>query len=274
MNLQHNGNLSIQSLSKLKSRFSQYVHSFFSSDPIIQQAIELKENHSLRVCSEILNIGKKLDLSDNDLRIAEAMALLHDIGRFEQYTRYRTFLDNKSENHGELGVNVLRQQQTLADLDETTRNLILKAVSCHNRFSIPEDESFACVFFSKLLRDADKLDIMNLHATYYHVNPAERIAAVELDLPDINTPEVPEDILDSLQEGRMVRIQQLKSVNDYKIFQMSFIYDINFQPTFQTILDRNYLKLIRDTMPASESIDHVYSLLMSYLKKGSNSNTP
>ena len=60
----------------------------------------LKEKHSLRVCNEILNIGKNHNLTDNNLRLAEAMALFHDIGRFEQYTRYQTFVDKKSENHG------------------------------------------------------------------------------------------------------------------------------------------------------------------------------
>ena len=259
-------------LNNLRQWFSRYVKSFYSFDPIIQQALVLKENHSLRVCDEIINIGKHLDLNHNSLRLAEAMALFHDIGRFEQYTLYLTFVDKKSENHGELGVKVLKDKKALAALDEDTQELILKAISYHNRLSVPEDESHICIYFSKLLRDADKLDIFNLVSTYYYINHAERSAAVELDLPD--SPEVSAEILDSLQEGKMIRIQQLRSLNDFKLLQMAWIYDINFQPTFQMIHERDYLKMIRETLPASERIDQIYFSLLSHLKRNSKFSAP
>ena len=254
-------------LNNLKKWFSLYVQSFYSTDAIIQQALVLKEKHSLRVCNEILAIGRKLDMSDANLRLAGTMALFHDIGRFEQFTRYRTFVDKKSENHGELGLKVLQQEKTLAALGMDTQELILKAVSFHNRLSVPEDESPVCIYFSKLLRDADKLDIFNLVSTYYYVNPAERSAAVELDLPD--TDEVSEEILTILQEGKMVSMQRLRSLNDFKLLQMGWIYDINYQPTFQMIHERDYLKKIRDTLPVSERIDQIYSTLMFYLNEKS-----
>ena len=254
-------------LNSLKKWFSRYVRSFYSSDPVVQQALMLKEKHSLSVCDEILNIGKKIALNDNSLRLAETMSLFHDIGRFEQYTRYRTFVDKKSEDHGALGVKVLQQEKALAILDEETRKLILKAVSYHNRLSIPEDESPVCIYFSQLLRDADKLDIFNIVSTYYSVNDTERNTAVELDLPD--TPEVSEDILNSIKEGKMISMQQLRSLNDFKLLQMAWVYDINFQPAFQMIYERDYLQKIRGTLPASEKIDQIYSMLMSYLKKRS-----
>ena len=252
-------------LNNLKHCFSRYVRLFYSSDPVIQRAIVLKEDHSLRVCKEILNIGRKLDLSHNNLRLAEAMALFHDIGRFEQFTRYQTFVDKKSENHGELGIKVLRQEKILAVLDEETRELILKAVLYHNRLNVPEEESPVCIYFSKLLRDADKLDIFNLVTTYYYATPEERSAAIELDLPD--TPTVSDEIMTSLRDGKMIGMQQIQSLNDFKLLQMAWIYDINYQPTFQMIQERNYLQKIRDTLPASDGIDQIYNRLLRHLRK-------
>ena len=252
-------------LDNLKQWFYRYVQSFYSSDPIVQKVLVLKEKHSLRVCNEMLDIGKKLDLSNASLRLAETMALFHDIGRFEQFTRYQTFVDRKSENHGELGVKVLQQEKALAALDEDSRELILKAISYHNRLSVPEDESHICIYFSKLLRDADKLDIFNLFSTYYYLNPAERSATVELDLPD--TPDVSEEVLTNLLDEKMIGTHQLKSLNDFKLMQMAWIYDVNFQPALQMIHERDYLKKIRDTLPASEKIDRIYSQLVSYLKE-------
>ena len=252
-------------LTTLKQWFGKYVHSFYSTDPIVQQAVKLKEDHSLRVCTEILGIGRKLALSVEDLRLAEVMALFHDIGRFEQVTRYQTFVDGKSENHALLGVKVLLEENTLSLLNEETRELILKAISYHNRMAVPEDEHPVCIYFSNLLRDADKLDIFNVFADYYCAPHQERNSAVELDLPD--TPVISDDVLDGLQNGRMVKMQQLRSLNDFKILQMAWIYDINFRPTFQTIRERNYIGLIRNSMPPSEKIDRIVEQLSANLQK-------
>ena len=259
-------------LNHLKNWFSHYVRSFYCADPVTQQAIVLKEEHSLRVCSETLNVGRQLRMSQNSLRIAEAMALFHDIGRFDQFTRYRTFVDKKSENHAKLGVEVLRRENTLAALNEETRDLILKAISFHNRLSIPDGETQICMHFSKLLRDADKLDILNLVSNYYCAGPGEKSNAIELDLPD--TPCVSDEILTSLGNGKMISMQQMESLNDFKLLQMAWIYDINFQPAFQIIREREYLKKIRDALPESDRIDHIYNHLLSYLQKRSAYSEP
>lgn len=252
-------------LDHLKQWFSRYVQSFYSADPVVQEGLVLKEKHSFRVCDEILNIGRKLDLSKNNLRLAEVMALFHDIGRFEQFARYKTFVDKKSENHGQLGVKVLERENALATLPADARELILKSIAYHNRLSVPEDESHICLYFSRLLRDADKLDIFHLVSTYYYAGGAERSAAIELDLPD--TPEVSEEIMTCLSEGQLISMQHLRSLNDFKLLQMAWVYDVNYSPTFQMIYERDYLRKIRDTLPATEGIDRIYARLMSYLKE-------
>ena len=86
-------------LKDLKSWFAKYVMSFQHADPEIQQNITLKEDHTHRVCKAIVEIGVALGLHHDALRLAEAIALLHDIGRFEQFTRYRTFMDMRFKSH-------------------------------------------------------------------------------------------------------------------------------------------------------------------------------
>ena len=264
MTLQKEHQVTESDLSNLKQWFSGYVHSFYCADPIVQEALLLKEKHSLNVCNEIMNIGRGLDMTPDNMRLAEVMALFHDIGRFEQVTRYKTFVDGKSENHAVLGVEILKQEKTLTALDGYTQELILKAISYHNRLSVPENENDICLYFSRLLRDADKLDIFNLVSTYY-VSDAYRSTAVELDLPD--TPTVSDKVISSICEGKMISMQHLQSLNDFKLLQMSWVHDINYQPTFQMIFERDYLKKIRNTLPATEEIDHIYSKLISHLKE-------
>ena len=67
----------------------------------------------------------------------------------------------------------------------------------------------------------------------------------------------------------MIRMQQLRSLNDFKLLQLAWVYDINFAPTLQTIDHRGYLAKIRGALPPSDAIDRAYAGLMDYLRKRS-----
>ena len=247
----------------LQDWFTRYVRSFDTADPILQGELLLKEQHCHRVSEEIKTLGEQLDLGGDALRIAEAMGLLHDIGRFEQVTRYRTFVDGKSENHAELGLKVLHRGKTLAALAEGTAELITRAILYHNRLHLPEGESPGCLFYSRLLRDADKLDILALFATYYHDEGA-RSAAVELNLPD--RPDISAEVLEALRQGRTVNMQDLKCLNDFKLLQLGWVYDVNFLPTLAALSNRGHLKKVREALPASAEIDQLYDRLWSHME--------
>ena len=137
-------------LSALKTWFADYIGTFESEDPEYKQNIELKAEHTRRVRMEILDIGNNLGLNGEDLHLAEALALFHDIGRFDQYARYGTFSDLKSEDHAILGVKVLRKTGVLEVLDQSTADLIMRCISYHNRAFLPEDESERCLFFASI----------------------------------------------------------------------------------------------------------------------------
>ena len=249
----------------LKSWFDDYVKTFQSKNPEHQQNIDLKRDHTRRVCKEILDIGESLGLSEDDLHLSEMTALFHDVGRFEQYTRYGTFLDIKSEDHAVLGVKVLRQNGVLNGLDRSTGDLILKAIAYHNRAALPGDETEECLFFTKLLRDADKLDIWRVVTDYYHEKNRSPNAAIELELPD--TRKISDEVCADLIAGRIVKVDHLKTLNDFKLLQMGWIYDVNFPRTFHLLRERRYLEMLRDALPQSEKISTIYSTIRNYLEK-------
>ena len=56
-------------------------------------------------------------LSGEALYMAETAALLHDIGRFEQFHRYKTFSDARSEDHAALGVDAIKEEGLLQSID-------------------------------------------------------------------------------------------------------------------------------------------------------------
>lgn len=254
--------LSAAELEQIRDWFPRYVRPFYEADSSLHADLKLKEDHSRRVSDEIVALGSQLNLNADQVRIAEVMGLMHDIGRFEQLIDYGTFADGKSIDHAQLGIKVLEKEQTLAALNQNTRELICKAVLYHNRLAIPEDETQECLFFTRLLRDADKLDILSLFAAYYHADPDQRSTAVELNLPD--GPGFSQEILNALLDGKPVNMRALTCLNDFKILQLGWVYDVNFNPTREALIKRGYLERIRAALPSSKEIDHLYSRVIAY----------
>ena len=249
----------------LKQQFAEYVQSFRLDDAKIQGNLYIKQEHTKRVCQEVVMLGKQLGLDPADLYLAEVMALFHDIGRFQQYTTYRTYMDRDSVNHAELGVKILKEREMLHLLDASTQDLVLRVISYHNRAFLPQNESEICLFFAKLLRDADKLDIWRVVIEYYSRNNGEHNEAVSLGLPD--TPEISEAVCEDLRAKRIVDIRHLKTLNDFKLLQMGWVYDINFVPTLQAVLERKYLEQIRATLLQSKEVEKIVATMCNHLQE-------
>lgn len=232
---------------RLWAWFEDYVSRFTFDDCLIQESMDLKAEHTRRACEAIVNIGESLDLSREDLCIAEACALLHDIGRFEQYSRYGTFSDYKSEDHAALGAKIIEENRAVQGFEPGVADIIIRVVRYHNRALLPVDEEARCLFFLKLLRDADKVDIWRVVTEYYHRAGNSRNQTIELDLPDVER--VSDPVYTSLMKGEVVQMADLKTLSDFKLLQIGWVYDINFPRTFQIVRERGYLEKTRDALP-------------------------
>lgn len=252
-------------LPDLRTWFENYLHRFDVTDPDVRKNTDLKAAHSRRVCENIRDIGKSIALSRQDLVVAEAAAMLHDIGRFEQYQRYRTFVDHKSEDHAALGVRIIHENRLLEAFDQASADIIRQAVACHNRMTLPLDADAHSLLILKLLRDADKVDIWRVVTEYYQNSAANRNQAVELDLPDNGN--IAEPVYQALMRGNLVRMADMRTLNDFKLLQIGWIYDVNFRRTFEMIKENRYLDIIRDKLPQqSPRIDAIYERALAYIE--------
>ena len=147
---------------KMQQWFHTYTASYKREDQEFNRAIQIKIDHSIRTAGLAADIALHEGFSPDDVETARVTGLFHDIGRFEQYRQFRTFADHQSLNHGELGAQILLQNNCLSGLEPKRQNQIYKSVRYHNRCALPEDETPDVLAFSRLVRDADKIDIFYL----------------------------------------------------------------------------------------------------------------
>ncbi len=251
-------------LKKFKVWFEQYVAGFYGDDDYVNANLKLKEDHTRRTCDEILYLADQLSLSDNQKLIAETIALFHDIGRFEQFARYRTYKDYDSTDHSLLGLEVLLKNNVLDGVAADERELIEKAIQFHGQKQLPADLDGQCLLFSKLIRDADKLDVYYVVTQYYKQykdNP--RNFAIELELPD--QPRYSPQVVDAILQGRLIDYNSLKTLNDMKLLQLGWVYDINFTAALRRIKQRQFLEKLLDFLPKTQDIENVKEKIFAYV---------
>lgn len=250
-------------LFQIETWFENYTTSFSSCEVSTQGALTLKKEHSRRVMDEIRSIGKSVHLDDTQLEIAAAAGLLHDIGRFEQFIKYQTFLDKKSINHAALSVSIIEREQILSSMDDFLKDCILNAIILHNKALLPEGED-SSLWLARMLRDADKLDIWNVVLMHFRNPHQSTKKAVELDLPDSNSfsPQVTESIIN----GNPWQITNLTCVNDFKLVLMGWVFDINFSHTFREIKRRHILENLKSLLPPHEDVERVFERCFSHLE--------
>lgn len=249
----------------IRSWFSGYCRSFYSPDEEFQRNIALKEEHTFHVCANTEKICREESLDDEAMMLAEVIALLHDVGRFEQYRQFKTFRDSISVNHAELGAQILEDYEVLTTLYPHERSLIAHAVELHNVFAIPTKIPEETQYFLKIIRDADKLDIWRVFLEYFGQPEDKRASAAGLGLPD--RPACSPEVLDRLTHQKMVRLSSVETLNDFKLMQLSWVYDLNFTASFKLLAERDDISGLAATLPEDERVTDSVQVVREFAER-------
>lgn len=240
--------------------FDDYVEKYLQkrNDSDYKQNIILKINHSKEVFKHSVKISETENLTEKQIFIAGLCGLFHDIGRFYQYYHFNTFKDSENLYHGQIGCEVIDKENFFVDLDNDTIILIKKAVRSHGLISIPENYSKEERFFSKITRDADKCDIFSIVAKYYNETGPRNIS-LEYGLSAEQT--ISKNVLNSFLNNFVVSKSDLKTLNDFKLLQISWIYDINFSYSKDYIKKNNFIPIILNTITDNQNKNKIINHL-------------
>jgi hypothetical protein len=249
----HQRRLNSIAYQRIREWFLSYVDNFFASDDNCRYHIELKRNHSLRVSSLAGVIGKRIYLEAEDIALAKIIGLLHDVGRFEQFTRHNTFKDNLSFDHGQFGADLLAGIQCILHLDADSQHIVHSAVQHHNKARIPSDLDQRPLLHTKIIRDADKLDILHL-TTQALKNHTSAAPARKIEPHD----EVSETVLSAFNNRQIIPYDAVRNHVDFYIHKIGWVYDFNFSPSLHILRSRDYFSEIRRALPNTQAIDTIF----------------
>lgn len=216
---------------KAKQEFKKYIEPYNIED----EQIKMKAAHIERVAINSRRIAENLKLSQEDIKLAELIGLLHDIGRFEQVRIYHTFSDQKSINHGEYGVKVLFEDGLIRKFvkEDKYDKIIKLAILNHNRADIEEGLTERENLHAQIIRDADKTDI------YQILVEGDKKAIWGKE--DLSDDKISDEIFREFLEDKRLDYTQRQSGADILVSHFIYVYDLNFKETRQIIKENKYI---------------------------------
>lgn len=227
---------------KIREVFDKYVDNFGNEEMIL-----LKKYHSYAVSDLMAELAFRLKLSEKQIILVKVIGLLHDIGRFEQYKKYKSYND-KNEDHAIMGCKYLFEEGHIRDYitDTSYDEVINKAIRYHNTLKMPTLDGDAGLF-SKMIRDMDKIDIYKQMAIHFHMK--------------FDAKEVSEKVLEEFKKEKLIDIDIRKSKSDAIITQLAFIYDFNFNESFDILVDTDNFDLYLSVIEVLDDSEKLWKKL-------------
>ena len=221
--------------------FNKYVDNFDRTD----KDINLKYNHSLAVMDLMKELAFRLELSKEKIELAGIIGLLHDIGRFIQLNTINSYKDSELD-HAIVGADYLFKEKHIRDFikEDKYDNIIEKAIRNHNKLKIDDDVKEDELLFSKMIRDMDKVDIFKQKAIHYN---------------DIfNAEEISEEVLKLFKDENPISKDLRKTDSDKALLTLSFIFDINFNESYDILVETDNFDLYLSTVEVNQNSEKLW----------------
>ena len=228
-------------LKRVRQEFRKYINQFDNqNDP----GFELKVVHTAHVVECAKEITTKMGLSKEEIELAELIAYLHDIGRFDELKKYKSFTSTLND-HALFGSSLLFEQNKIRDFidDPSYDRIIQKAIENHNKLSIEEGLNEQELLQAKIIRDADKLDN---YRVCVEENIENRFAGLFQSIDEFNQSSISDKVYQSFLNHELVNIRDRVVPLDYWLCVLAFLFDFSFKETLEIVKEKNYIDQLID----------------------------
>jgi hypothetical protein len=218
--------------------------------------------HAEKVVENILILADSLEVSESERNTAEVVALFHDIGRFWILQQDQT--EKQKYDHAQASIQYLMTNSTFNSLDESVKNNLTEVIQNHHLPEIPKKENSPAYFYIRLLRDADKLDLWRATTDNLLNSKKRSVLAKELGLNDKLA--VTESFCQNILEGGIAGKNEIITFSDYLLYQMSWVFDLNFKKSFQLLNQRQYMRHYYDALPKNDLVFEIYRKIKIHIE--------
>ncbi len=228
-----------------------------------QLPMVLKRAHTLRVAEDARGIAHELAWSRSDVDLAEAVGLLHDIARFEQYVRYGTFLDAASFDHGIRGRDIACECPALSGLAARDKETLLTAIQFHNKRDIPTHISGNDLKHLQLIRDADKIDI--LHSITLILKEGWHLKHPGILLNIDPGGDLTQELVDEMLRTSTGSYENVKTLPDMHLMRVGWVHSIVYTPALRRIAERNLYDSAIPLLPDTPEVTAICDRAVAYV---------
>ena len=234
--------------------FDEYVMKYDMNE----RMIAYKFNHSYRVEHQAEEICRSINTDTVERDLASFIALVHDIARFRQWTEYKTFDDAKSFDHGDEGANILFKEGMINEfnVNKDDYDIIKKAVRNHNKFNIEDNLNDRELLHAKIVRDADKIDILYSFSTN-----------ILLEIEEDENEGISDEVRENFLNHNLVKKENVKNKNDRILMLLSLIYDINYDYSIERIKNEKYVEKFYEHIKNKKMFKEYFEEMKKYLKE-------
>lgn len=226
---------------KAMNAFQNYLKDFDTE----YGKIDLKIRHTYGVVRACEYIVDKLELNEEDKELAKLIALLHDIGRFEQIRQSDCFIDGANMDHAILGNDILFKRNLIRKFidDNQYDDIISKAILNHNKLRIEEGLTERESLHAKIIRDADKLDNFRVKSEDDFENIIDNSSKEILENDVIS-----DNIYNDFMNDRVIVSKDRTTFLDFWVSYLAFMFDFNYIYGLEYIKEKNYINIIIDRL--------------------------
>jgi len=247
--------ITVELLKECRLEFEEHFQSLTPDSLESQLRVEDIRTHSLRVANNSAILAQSLLPTEEDWHIAEVIALFHDYGKAFLIIQGTESPMNIQHNHASLSAKLVQQMEFYSKLSTEVQLIVLKAIENHNKLKLPKLDNEQQTLFARLLRDADKLDIFETSYRFFkEKNGIQPLMTMDL----LNQVDVSEKIVKSIMAGKTAAVEDMKTMNDYRLLLLSMAFDLNFKYTFRILSEKQYIQKIYETLPKRDQIIDAY----------------
>lgn len=225
-------------LIKAEKVFKEFLKDFDTEEG----SIKLKVIHTYGVIEKSEYISKELGLNEEQIKLAKLIALLHDIGRFEQRKVFHEYEDFKGMDHAEYGIKILFEDGLIRNFIEDIQydDIIYEAIKNHNKYEIDKNLKGEKLLQAKIIRDADKLDNFRVKETENFKN------MFHYNEETIEYEEISEKVYETFMKCKLIDVRERITQPDIWISFIAFIFDLNFDVSYKYIMQNNCIDKLVD----------------------------